>query len=89
MDCIVVRLYHPKRELEFKITISAGLQDINSFYITQENPKYCLHFIRLKLKNYAGSILLTLALEIININISIADKSRIEATLFFNNKHMK
>ena len=30
----------PKRELEIKIVYTAGFQDINSMYITKENPFY-------------------------------------------------
>ena len=52
--CLVV---NPKRNVEFKIDVTAGLQDINSMYITHEIP-LCLHFICLSLKNYATSILL-------------------------------
>ena len=44
--------------------LTAGLQDIHSMYITQENPLR-LHFICLLLKNDAASILLASALEIV------------------------
>ena len=47
----------PWLSLEFKIVVTAGLQDINSMYKTQENP-LCLHFICLLSKNFAASILL-------------------------------
>ena len=33
---------NPKRELAFKVAVTAGLQDINSTYIRQKNP-FCLH----------------------------------------------
>ena len=45
----------PKRELEFKIAVTAGLRDMNS--MSQEN-QLCLHFICLLSKNFAASILL-------------------------------
>ena len=40
-DCLIV---NPDRELEFKIAVTAGLQDKNSMYITQENL-LCFHFM--------------------------------------------
>ena len=51
---------NPKWEMQFKMVVSVGLQDINSMYITQENPFFILNF-----KNYAASILRASALEIV------------------------
>ena len=39
--CLIV---NQERELEFKIAVTAGLQDKNSMYITQENL-LCFHFM--------------------------------------------
>ena len=58
MSTLVQRIFNvylvvnPKRELEFKMAITVGLQDISSMYITLENPYiYILYdyYLRIKL----------------------------------------
>ena len=61
--CLVV---NPKKELEFKMSVTAVLQDMNSMYlyITYRKTHYVYLHFKLLLKNNAASILLASALEI-------------------------
>ena len=38
IDFMLIVGSKPKRELEFKMAVTVGLQDISSMYITLENP---------------------------------------------------
>ena len=50
----VYLVVNPKRELEFKMVVRVGLQDVSSMYITLET---CFHIICLLFKNLADWIL--------------------------------
>ena len=51
----VYLVVNPKRELEFKMAVTVGLQDISFMYITSENPYvYILYvyYLRVKLTGF-------------------------------------
>ena len=49
--CHVYLVVNPKRELEFKMAVTVGLQDISSVYVHNTGKLICLHFICLLFKN--------------------------------------
>ena len=44
MDFHGFKVENPKRELDFKMSVTAGLQDVNSMYITQKKKHYVFFF---------------------------------------------
>ena len=44
MDFHGFTVENPKRELDFKMSVTAGLQDVNSMYITQKKKHYVFFF---------------------------------------------